>query len=32
MLKNLIRFGLGAVVAVGISAAAPAVLADDNPR
>jgi hypothetical protein len=31
MLKNLIRFGLAGVVAVGISAAAPVVLADDNP-
>ncbi len=31
MLKNLIRFAMGGVVAVGISAAAPAVLADDNP-
>jgi len=31
MLKNLIRFGLGGVVAVGISATAPMVLADDYP-
>ena len=31
MVRNLIRFGLMGVVAVGISAAAPAVLADDNP-
>jgi hypothetical protein len=31
MLKNLMRFGLGGVFAVGISAAAPTVLADDNP-
>ena len=31
MLKNLIRFGLGGVVAVGISATAPMVLADDTP-
>ena len=29
MLKNLIRFGLAGAVAVGISAAAPAVLAQD---
>ena len=31
MVRNLIRFGLVGVVAVGISAAAPAVLAEDTP-
>jgi len=31
MVRKLIRFGIAGIVSIGISAAAPVVLADDNP-